>query len=92
MYVYIIASSADTVKIGYSADPEKRLSQLQVGHERKLELVHKEFVGETQAPILEKLIHRDMRHRCIHGEWFKVTHSEAVLMVKFAVIRYGDDT
>lgn len=92
MYVYVIASSPDTVKIGYSADPEKRLAQLQIGHERKLSLVHKELVGETRAPILEKLIHRDMRHLCIHGEWFRTQHEQAILMVKFAVIRYGDDT
>ena len=92
MYVYVIASSPHTVKIGYSADPDRRLQQLQVGHERQLVLVHQEKVGEIQAPILEKLIHRANRHKTVRGEWFDLSHQEAILEVKFAVIRYSDES
>jgi hypothetical protein len=91
VFIYVIASSSDTVKIGYSADPQRRLGQLQVGHERKLQLVHTEKVDADRAPLLERLIHQANRHRCLHGEWFNLTHEQAIGEVQFAMIRYGED-
>ncbi len=91
MFIYVIASSSNSVKIGYSAHPDRRLGQLQTGHEKKLEVVHKEPVTDKDAPILEKLIHRANRHLCLHGEWFNLTHEQAIQEVQFAVIRYSDD-
>lgn len=91
MYIYVIASSPGVVKIGYSADPQRRLRELQVGHERKLELVYTESVDKDRAPVLEKLIHQANRHRCIHGEWFDLSHAQAIGEVKFAVIRWSND-
>lgn len=90
MFIYIIASSPETVKIGYSADPERRLRQLQTGHERRLSLVHQEAVDSDRAPILEKLIHAANRHNCLHGEWFRLDHKQAIAEVQFAIIRYED--
>ena len=91
LYVYVIASSPNRVKIGYSGDPEQRLIQLQVGSEKLLTLVHKEPVTPKWAPILEKRIHSANRHRCLHGESFNLTHEEAIGEIKFAVIRYEDE-
>lgn len=91
MYIYAIASGPESIKIGYSLDPERRVGQLQTGHERLLKLVHKEAVSAEKAPILERLIHQANRHKCLHGEWFKLTHEDAIREIQFAVIRYCDD-
>ena len=90
MFVYAISSSHNTVKIGYSADPERRLRQLQTGHERRLALVYTEKVEPERAPILEKLIHQANRHLRMSGEWFALTHEQAIKEIQYAVIRYED--
>jgi hypothetical protein len=91
MFIYAIASGPETVKIGYSANPERRLGELQVGHEKRLRIVYKEQVPEDKAPLLEKLIHKANRHLRIHGEWFALTHEQATREVQFAIIRYLED-
>lgn len=91
MFVYAIASSDKTVKIGYSADPERRLRQLQTGHERRLALIHTEKVEPDRAPVLERLIHDANRHLRMTGEWFALTHQQAIAEIQFAVIRYDSD-
>jgi hypothetical protein len=89
--IYVIASGPCAVKIGYSADPKRRLRQLQTGHEEKLQLIHTEQVEPDQAPILEKLIHRANNHRRRRGEWFNLTHEEAIAELQHAIIYYSDD-
>ena len=91
MFVYAIASSENTVKIGYSVDPDRRLRQLQTGHERRLVLIHTEKVDTDRAPILERLIHNANRHLRMSGEWFALTHQQAIAEIQFAVIRYESD-
>lgn len=91
MFIYAIASGPETVKIGYSANPERRLGELQVGHEKRLKIVYKEAVPDKKAPILEKLIHNANNHLRIHGEWFALTHEQAIQEVQFALIRYLED-
>jgi predicted GIY-YIG superfamily endonuclease len=91
MFVYVIASGPNTVKIGYSSDPQRRLKELQTGHERKLTLVHKETVTESEAPYIEKIVHVANRHKCLHGEWFNLTHEQAIHEIQFAIIRYSDN-
>jgi hypothetical protein len=91
MFLYVIASGPESVKIGYSSDPQRRVGELQVGHEKILQVVHKETVPDDKAPLLEKLIHQANRHRCIHGEWFNLTHEQAIGEVQFALIRYLED-
>jgi hypothetical protein len=89
-FVYVIAAGPDRVKIGYSADPPRRLRQLQIGQDRRLALIHQEAVPAPRAPVLEQLIHRANAHLRVRGEWFKLSHSEAIAEVQFAVIRHGD--
>lgn len=79
------------MKIGHSTDPERRLRQLQTGHERPLTLVHKEPVHPEWAPLLEKRIHHANRHKALRGEWFDLSHEEAIFEIKYAIIRYEDD-
>jgi Meiotically up-regulated gene 113 len=65
--VYFIRDKgADTIKIGYSADPWKRLSNLQVGNSSRLELIG--VVAAERA--IEGIVHFQLIEGAIDGEWF----------------------
>jgi hypothetical protein len=65
--VYFIRDAeADAIKVGYSRDHWHRLSDLQVGSARKLELI-----GVVAAPPdVEPLVHQQLREGHLRGEWF----------------------
>lgn len=92
-YLYVICEQSDgprPVKIGFSAEPNKRLKQLQTGHSSPLVLFHKEEVPFENVRALEKLIHKELKHHKARGEWFQISPEDAVLEIKHALIRYGD--
>lgn len=90
-YVYVIAARPEgPVKIGYSADPQRRLAQLQTGQPEKLHLYHAEPFTPQRAPLFEKIIHKTIRHHRKKGEWFDISVSTAIGEIGFAVITYGD--
>jgi len=92
-YIYVICEHTEgvtPVKIGFSANPEKRLKQLQTGQSNQLVLFHKEEVPAQNVRALERVIHQELRHRKSRGEWFNLTPKEAVSEIKHALIRYGD--
>lgn len=89
-YLYVI-SDGKLVKIGFSINPEKRLSQLQTGHPDKLELIYREQVPDDKALILEQLIHKANNHLRVRREWFKLTQEQAIDEVKFVIIRHLDN-
>jgi fumarate reductase subunit D len=69
-YVYVI-SDGNRVKIGKTTtDPQKRLSTLQTGNPRKLELLHQ---FECRNPDrLEKYLHKLFASKRERGEWFRL--------------------
>lgn len=92
MFLYVICESenASSVKIGVSANPDRRVKQLQTGHEAKLSVFHRETVDSKKAKPLETLVHRALAHKKIRGEWFALSPQDAALEIKHAIIRYGD--
>jgi hypothetical protein len=68
-FVYVIhAVGTNRIKIGYSADPEKRLAQLQTGSPYELKLLA-QWPGTAEV---EQRIHQRLaQYRC-GGEWFSV--------------------
>lgn len=58
------------IKIGWSVDPQKRLSQFQTGCPMKLDLW--ELV--PAMPWAEGFLHQLLAHRRIRGEWFNVRY------------------
>lgn len=90
LYVICESADADSVKIGFSVDPAKRVRQLQTGHATKLTVFYSEEVALDKVRALEKIIHRTLSHRRQKGEWFSITPADAVAEIKHAVIRYGD--
>jgi hypothetical protein len=64
---FIVRPSTDSLKIGFSADPERRLRQLQTGSDEPLQLLA--FFEATFA--VEKEIHRRLSGSRMSGEWFQ---------------------
>lgn len=90
-YIYIISESTDgPVKIGFSANPDRRLKQLQTGHSGALTVQYKHEVLAENVKALERIIHRTLAHKRSRGEWFTISTEDAILEVKHAVMRYGD--
>jgi hypothetical protein len=66
--IYFIQSGkSDLVKIGYAADPQTRLRQLQCGNPEPLRLIATKD-GEKDA---EGQWHRRLAHLRVRGEWFR---------------------
>lgn len=91
-FIYVICEGKDatSVKIGFSADPDKRVRQLQTGHASPLVVFYREEVEAAKVRPLEKIVHRLLSHRRQKGEWFSLDPANAVLEIKHAVMRYGD--
>jgi hypothetical protein len=81
-FLYIIAASPEgPVKLGFSADPRKRLKQLQTGSVHVLALHHTEEVDDSRVKIAERALHKLLGHRRLKGEWFSLSVEEAVFEV-----------
>lgn len=77
--VYFI-SDGQFVKIGFTANVEKRLKQLQTGHRCKLSIVAT-IPGGTRNT--ESLLHAALRKHKLQGEWFKC-QNEVLRVLVFA--------
>lgn len=76
-YVYAIGYDGE-IKIGISAyHPNRRLTQMQSGNSRLLELLGTTYVQGYK--VIERLLHRELKTRglWIRGEWYKLSVSEA---------------
>ena len=68
-FVYVIhAVGTSRVKVGYSADPEKRLLELQTGSPFPLSLVGRREGDRS----LERAVHDRLRDHLQIGEWFDI--------------------
>ena len=68
------------IKIGFSQDVTRRVSQLQTGNSYKLSVMGRINTdgGEKEDRAIEKSLHKLHRHKCVRGEWFKL-HPEDVI-------------
>lgn len=83
MYLYVIGTNdTSPVKIGFSKKPERRLKQLQTSCAEPLVLYHKEELLAEAIREYERVIHRELGHLKMTGEWFKLSPQEATLQVK----------
>jgi len=82
-YVYVISSIEDgqpvaPCKIGISHSPTARLSTLQTGSHKKLEIIA--LIPMTQrnlAEVLEQSLHACFEDQKVMGEWFDVNPVDA---------------
>lgn len=59
----------DAIKIGYSSDVDKRLSELQIANFNGLNVI---YVIEDIEPSFEKHVHGICQRYKIQGEWFDI--------------------
>lgn len=82
-FLYVIGEvgSVRPVKIGYAIDVRARLTGLQIGNPRPLEIKAKWMFGSRAAARrAEELTHLQFSQACVVGEWFDV---EAATAQKF---------
>jgi len=92
MYLYVIECvGVDLVKIGYSADPDQRLCELQTGNAHQLRVAHRVAVDPGRERVLEQRVHQELSYRRVRGEWFEMPASHAAGMLDYAIIRWHDD-
>jgi hypothetical protein len=69
-FLYVIgADQGESVKVGYSADPCKRLKKIQSVNPDDLHIVFK--IKSDNAKALEAFVHKKLSRHCVHGEWFE---------------------
>ena len=85
-WVYAIASGAH-IKIGRSYDPIRRLSSLQSGSVERLRLLWSEEGGAG----LERFLHDRLASHRVHGEWFDLTHCDALALIKRLAAEFGSE-
>jgi hypothetical protein len=90
-YIYIIGSTAPPYKVGISKDPVRRLRELQTGFPLPLSILHQAELPVTRTKMLETVIHRNLKHQRLAGEWFDVPLDQLILEVEYVIIRYLDD-
>ena len=90
-YVYVIGSTEKPYKIGITGNLEQRLKNLQTGHPYELKIHYIEEIPESQVKLIEQKIHKTIKHKQTHGEWFDISLDDAISEVKFARIRYLKD-
>lgn len=71
-YIYAIkVTSKDLFKIGYAADPEIRLRDLQTGNPERLILYKQVRVFWPEE--VESLMHATLSYCRVRGEWFEIS-------------------
>jgi hypothetical protein len=79
---FIREGTTDRVKIGYSANMEGRLSNLQVGNSSSLMFAGAIPVcSEDRAKQVEADLHSSLHNLHIRGEWYTLTNTDVMRLV-----------
>jgi len=77
-YLYAMAMpEGGPVKVGFSADPERRARDLQRQGHKAIFIFGLWPVGKQMAMAAERYAHWLLRHQHYRGEWFNATREEA---------------
>lgn len=90
--VYVVATeSRGASKIGYTADPLRRMANLQNSNYEKLEYSHLFWIPEKVALGVEKFALRLAKKmdKLIHGEWVDMSPDEAAFLVGTVIAESG---
>lgn len=79
-FLYIIAAGkGGPVKIGHSRSPESRLTSLQSGNPKRLNLIWTlPFESRDGAKSAERTAHQNLDCLRMEGEWFDIDRSGAI--------------
>lgn len=85
-FVYVIGRQSGPVKIGISAKPASRATDLQVGCPFKIKLLHAvEFSSRVVAEFHEGMIHSVYSDDRLMGEWFKIDVDQATEAIRTSI-------
>ena len=80
-YLYLIEAGNGAVKIGISANPKKRLDDLQTANSSRLKL---RAIAEPSEPKkMEKTLHEKYEEANVRGEWFNLSESDIGSIIEF---------
>ena len=82
--VYVIELADGIVKIGRSQNPQERIKDLLVGHERPAALICCFWMADAEAVKVESKVHKKLRTTDIHarGEMYYLDAETAIAMIK----------
>jgi len=85
-YLYCIGpSEAGPLKIGISADPAERKSQMQTGFPATLQVFAQQRAHIPNPRMTERYIHYQLRDYMLRGEWFDVPLDTARTIIREAI-------
>lgn len=90
-YLYCIAAAQHDrgpCKIGLSANPDRRVRQLQTGHPEALDVRYREPVPSERVRHYEQALHHDLSYLRRAGEWFDIDVATAIKQIQFTIIHY----
>lgn len=92
MFIYVIEGSGDLRKIGRATNPTRRLGHLSAGSAIPLRVCHQFAVEPHEGAPVERFTHWLLRGQRQHGEWFRVSKSEALTAIAAAAeaVRRGE--
>lgn len=71
-YVYLIRENiSNTIKIGYTNNPERRVAEFRV--QLPFEINHIHTIQCVNGRETEKLLHKLYQHKRVNGEWFRLS-------------------
>ena len=77
LYLYVISyADPGPCKIGYAANPDRRLVAMQTGNHLELRIYSVWSCKHLTAPKLERHIHALLRPLRIRGEWYNTRPAE----------------
>jgi hypothetical protein len=93
-FIYGFATDDGYLKVGMSSSPKVRLSSLQTGCPRPLQMVFCKAVEDrgVKAHEVESYLHSVLRDNHSHGEWFRATVADlekAVAEIPFEALANG---
>jgi len=88
-YLYCITNEQGShCKLGYSRDPESRLSQLRTGTREDLRIAHVIAVPLGTGRSWERVLHSELGHHRVVREWFELPVEKTILQMTWFEIHY----
>lgn len=85
-YVYVIGDANGPQKVGFAADPKRRLALFRTGNIGDLRIALAAPVSRDLARHAERFAHWLLRDHHARGEWFSVSPEMAMAAVEQAIV------
>lgn len=80
-FIYVMTIEADLIKIGFAADPAKRLRQLRRETGKRLDIFAAFDCGRLDHRRIERAIHIALKDRCVYREVFRMAPDDTLAFI-----------